>query len=131
MGRGGDRMPEEDYEQVMGGKLKLKGSLLQSVGIDKKKKKKKKDKKQIKSDPNQGREAHDFESTAGAEAPVEQEGYDALTPSERRAFEHTLKLESKKIEASIKLSHRERIDKLNQSLGKMAEHYDIPRVGPG
>ena len=31
----------------------------------------------------------------------------------------------------LKLTHKERIDKYNESLSKLSDHYDIPRVGPG
>ena len=51
-----------------------------------------------------------------------------LTASERRAIEHQRRQQQKNLPDAIKMSHRERVDALNASLGRMAEHYDIPRV---
>ena len=36
-----------------------------------------------------------------------------------------------KINRKIETSHREKLEKFNNSLSKLPEHFDIPRVGPG
>jgi protein FAM32A len=49
----------------------------------------------------------------------------------RRVLQARQKTESRLIKDRIKMSHRERIEKFNEYLGNLTEHYDIPRVGPG
>merc|ERR1711865_10614 len=136
MGRHRGTMPSrDDYSQCMGGSLKLKGAALQTAGIEKKKKKKKK-KSKTQAIEQQEDPADADEALAGAQAPEDTESnmdhlYEGLTRSERKALEHADKLEKKRIDQGIQMTHRERIDALNASLSQMAEHYDIPRVGPG
>jgi protein FAM32A len=36
-----------------------------------------------------------------------------------------------RVHERLKHTHKERIDKYNESLSKLSDHYDIPRVGPG
>ncbi|KAL7100441.1 hypothetical protein ACP275_09G145500 [Erythranthe tilingii] len=128
------------YENVVGGKLKLKGKALdvKAPGM----KKKKKQKKQIEQI------SHAVESE-GAEASTnleEEEGSEAnkiigdesntdwdgnLTPAERRYMEQRERIYSHKLAKTSDKSHRDRIEDFNQYLANMSEHYDIPKVGPG
>ncbi|XP_044471439.1 protein FAM32A-like isoform X2 [Mangifera indica] len=99
-------MSESAYENVVKGKLKLKGKALdvKGEGIFKKKKKHK--------------------ITGGILD-------DRLTPSERRYLQHWEKIESQRLAKLATKSHRDRIQDFNQYLANLTEHYDIPKVGPG
>ncbi|KAK9683938.1 hypothetical protein RND81_10G176300 [Saponaria officinalis] len=119
-----------DYENVVGGKLRLKGKALDVKGISKKKKLKKHFEqfnkymssdvmKEIQAENNIDREDKDL-------------SYDErLTPAERRYLEHWKQLEAKRLLKNANESHRDRVNKFNQYLANLSEHYDIPRVGPG
>jgi len=56
---------------------------------------------------------------------------DRLTPAERRYLERWQQLEAKRLLKNASESHRDRIQKFNQYLANLSEHYDIPKVGPG
>jgi len=56
---------------------------------------------------------------------------DRLTPSERRYLERWQQLEARRLLKNASESHRDRIQKFNQYLANLSEHYDIPKVGPG
>lgn len=56
---------------------------------------------------------------------------DRLTPAERRYLERWQQLEAKRLLKNASASHRDRIQKFNQYLANLSEHYDIPKVGPG
>mmetsp|Transcript_21822 Transcript_21822/g.39789 ORF Transcript_21822/g.39789 Transcript_21822/m.39789 type:complete len:98 (+) Transcript_21822:444-737(+) len=53
------------------------------------------------------------------------------TPAERAFKEAQQEASQKRKEDRKKISHRERIEKYNKQLSSEAEHFDIPRVGPG
>ena len=56
---------------------------------------------------------------------------DHLTPAERRYIEQREKLDVNRLARVSNKSHKDRIEKFNQYLANMSEHYDIPKVGPG
>ncbi|KAI5080076.1 hypothetical protein GOP47_0005555 [Adiantum capillus-veneris] len=135
------------YENVVGGKLKLKGKALnvQSGGM----KKKRKDKSHLKQLPVITNEEAYAAAADGADAETalqpkgtvgEPEGEDSVhgaivedhrTAAEKRYHEQKLKLEAKRLAKVASKSHRERIEEFNQYLANLSEHYDIPKVGPG
>ncbi|PKI57353.1 hypothetical protein CRG98_022198 [Punica granatum] len=104
------------YENVVVGKLKLKGKPLDvkggggviGGGVSKKKKKKPKD--------------HHL---------LSQSFTDRLTPAERRFLQQREKIELERLARMANKSHRDRIQEFNQYLANLSEHYDIPKVGPG
>uniref|UniRef100_A0A5B7B7D2 Protein FAM32A-like n=1 Tax=Davidia involucrata TaxID=16924 RepID=A0A5B7B7D2_DAVIN len=143
------------YENVVGGKLKLKGKALDvKTGGVKKKKKNKKHHDQssqvtenellaggsmgISTDLNQedindanksSGEANDANKSSeeASAAPYD----DHLTPAERRYMEQREKIDIHRLAKTANKSHRDRIEDFNQYLANMSEHYDIPKVGPG
>ncbi|KAH6558797.1 hypothetical protein KP509_1Z045100 [Ceratopteris richardii] len=134
------------YENVVGGKLKLKGKALdvQSGGI--KKKKKKSHLKQlplityedghsaavkgqeIEASLRSDMDDNELASEDNVQSPVVE---DHRTPAEKRYHEQRQKLEAARLAKLASKSHRERIEEFNQYLANLSEHYDIPKVGPG
>lgn len=128
------------YDNVVSGKLKLKGKALDvKAGGMKKKKKQKKQYEQISQAAEDGspKVSTDLEKeeTSDASKPVEDGSSthwdDHLTPAERRYMEQRQKIDSHKLTKTSNKSHRDRIQDFNQYLANMSEHYDIPKVGPG
>ncbi|KAJ7952071.1 protein FAM32A-like [Quillaja saponaria] len=133
------------YDNVVGGKLKLKGKALDvKAGGVKKKKKNKKSQDQISqvkgdeisaggsteqpTDPND-EESNDMNKVSGERKAAHYD--DHLTPAERRYIEQREQLDVHKMAKISNKSHRDRIEDFNQYLANMSEHYDIPKVGPG
>ncbi|KAF8819864.1 hypothetical protein IE077_003875 [Cardiosporidium cionae] len=54
-----------------------------------------------------------------------------LTPSQRVFRAAHRQREGTRVDERLRLTHRQRIDKLNQHLSTLSEHFDIPKVGPG
>ncbi|KAJ8560443.1 hypothetical protein K7X08_022303 [Anisodus acutangulus] len=134
------------YDNVVGGKLKLKGKALdvKAAGIKKKKKKEKKDYVQISQvtenefpidgdsgsvDDSTKEESRDATKSVGEENAGRWD--DHLTPAERRYIEQRERIDMHKMTKTANKSHRDRIEDFNQYLANMSEHYDIPKVGPG
>ncbi|XP_043713474.1 protein FAM32A-like [Telopea speciosissima] len=132
-----------EYENVVGGKLKLKGKALDvKVGGVKKKKKQKKHYDEITE--VKGKELSTVGSTGMSDTSeaineanqLRGDGNvpthdDHLTPAERRSLEQREKIELQRLAKTSNKSHRDRIQDFNQYLANMSEHYDIPKVGPG
>ncbi|XVF09307.1 hypothetical protein REPUB_Repub07fG0081500 [Reevesia pubescens] len=134
------------YENVVGGKLKLKGKALdvKAGGIKKKKKHKKQHQDQV---TQNDLSAASGESAQASIDPNEEDINDAtdkssgdrkaphyddhLTPAERRYIEQREQLDVHRLAKQSNKSHRDRIQDFNQYLANMSEHYDIPKVGPG
>ncbi|KAK7293987.1 hypothetical protein RJT34_16870 [Clitoria ternatea] len=133
------------YENVVGGKLKLKGKALDVAGgVKKKKKKNKRNQDQFlqaaeddisaggstehEKDPND-QDINDANKLSGEGKPAHYD--DHLTPAERRYIEQREKLDVNRLAKISNKSHRDRIQDFNQYLANMSEHYDIPKVGPG
>eukprot|EP00257_Ricinus_communis_P013724 XP_015571230.1 protein FAM32A-like [Ricinus communis] len=133
------------YENVVGGKLKLKGKALNvKAGGMKKKKKHKQHQDEVSQVVN--KELLEGQSTEELAAPSEdgvnesdklgEEGKtasydDYMTPAERRYMEQREKIDIHRMAKEANKSHRDRIQDFNQYLANMSEHYDIPKVGPG
>lgn len=132
------------YENVVVGKLKLKGKALdvKSGGV----KKKKKNKHHHDNESHGGGIEHPSggssgQSTEPAEELIEankmgeentQQDYDDhLTPAERRYIEQRGRIDQYLMAKTANKSHRDRIQGFNQYLANLSEHYDIPKVGPG
>ncbi|XP_042052268.1 protein FAM32A-like isoform X1 [Salvia splendens] len=129
------------YENVIGGKLKLKGKALdvKAGGVKKKKKKQKKQQDQISEavESENAEMASDLEKQESADADKStgddrSASWDSnLTPAERRYMEQRERIDRHKLAKTSNKSHRDRIEDFNQYLANMSEHYDIPKVGPG
>lgn len=140
------------YENVVGGKLKLKGKALdvKAGGVKKKKKKKQQETQHqdpvsevIESELSAGEGAaaalsnEPIEDEINDESKLSEEGKEAapydhqLTPAEKRYIEQREQIDVKKLAKTANKSHRDRIQDFNQYLANMSEHYDIPKVGPG
>ncbi|GAA0145294.1 hypothetical protein LIER_05522 [Lithospermum erythrorhizon] len=130
------------YENIVGGKLKLKGKALDVAGGIKKKKKKRA--KQFDEQVSKAKEPDlsAAEQTELAITEVNEEDVDDvnrpdgntdehLTPAERRYMEQRERIHQQKLVKTSDKSHRDRIEDFNQYLANMSEHYDIPKVGPG
>ncbi|KAJ6821716.1 protein FAM32A-like [Iris pallida] len=137
------------YENVVGGKLKLKGKALNVAGGVKKKKKHKHhhhdDNSQIRRDELQEGGSSELPTDPTKEITnadkVEDEDHpsldgdqldgDQMTPAERRYIEQRERIDMRRLAKTANKSHRDRIEDFNQYLANLSEHYDIPKVGPG
>ncbi|CAM0944430.1 unnamed protein product [Alopecurus aequalis] len=130
-----------EYQNVVGGRLKLKGKPLdvKEGGV---KKKKKKHRREESSQVEHGQQYEGGSSELpgdpelGEAGKMGEEGdpqadYDHLTPAERRYIEQKQKIDVHKLAKVADKSHRDRIQDFNQYLANLSEHYDIPKVGPG
>ncbi|KAI8544839.1 hypothetical protein RHMOL_Rhmol08G0326100 [Rhododendron molle] len=135
------------YENVLAGKLKLKGKALDvKAGGLKKKKKHNKNCDQISelsehalsAGGNTGKsvgldedDTSDTNKSVG-EGNAAAAAYDEhLTPAERRYMEQKERIDVHRLAKIANKSHRDLIQDFNQYLANMSEHYDIPKVGPG
>ncbi|KAF7817193.1 protein FAM32A-like [Senna tora] len=122
------------YDNVVVGKLKLKGKALdiKDGGIKKKKKKHSKSHYQL-SVIDQASFLEGVMNEANKDGSNDQGATydDALTPAEKRFLQQTEKLELQRLAKTARKSHRDRIQEFNQYLANLSEHYDIPKVGPG
>ncbi|ONK69402.1 uncharacterized protein A4U43_C05F22480 [Asparagus officinalis] len=137
------------FDNVVGGKLKLKGKALnvKAGGLKKKKKNKHRhhdDRSEIErnelqeggsselqSDPSKDIIEADNDKEEGDEEGQTPAYHEHLTPAERRYIEQRERIDSKRLAKTANKSHRDRIQDFNQYLANMSEHYDIPKVGPG
>ncbi|XP_073024509.1 uncharacterized protein [Primulina eburnea] len=125
------------YDNVVTGKLKLKGKALDVKASGMKKKKQKKEYEQIPQaieSELSGKQLADLNDEDAAKTFGDESStrwYDHLTPAERRYIEQREKIDSHKLVKTSNKSHRDRIQDFNQYLANMSEHYDIPKVGPG
>uniref|UniRef100_A0A804NVL4 CGI-like protein n=1 Tax=Zea mays TaxID=4577 RepID=A0A804NVL4_MAIZE len=110
-----------EYQNVVGGRLKLKGKALdvKDGGVMKKKKK------------YQREESSQTESDKNGDERNPHSDYDHLTPAERRYMEQKQKIDMKKMVKVANKSYKDRMQDFNQYLANLSEHYDIPKVGPG
>ncbi|KAM3749794.1 hypothetical protein ACB098_05G213100 [Castanea mollissima] len=120
------------YENVVGGKLKLKGKALdvKAGGVKKKKKNKKRHSgsAELSTDPNE-EDVDDAKKMSGDAKTVHCD--DHLTLAERRYIEQRKQIDVHRLAKVANKSHRDKIQDFNQYLANMSEHYDIPKVGPG
>ena len=87
---------------------------------------KKKPKKKVKADKH--RVSKKVDKVLDEHVAVEDGEDDDLTEAERRALRYKKERQRKEIEESAQKSHRERIEEMNEKLGTLTEHNDIPRV---
>ncbi|KAJ0428158.1 hypothetical protein HanHA300_Chr17g0643031 [Helianthus annuus] len=129
-----------EYENVVGGKLKLKGKALDVKAGGSKKKKKKKTRslsdqaiQTIENEISEGAGTVDEEELNDGSSSKAKGGahVDSLTPAEKRYMEQRQKIDMQKMAKTSNKSHRDRLSEFNQYLANMSEHYDIPKVGPG
>ncbi|XP_042504114.1 protein FAM32A-like [Macadamia integrifolia] len=132
-----------EYENVVGGRLKLKGKALdvKAGGVKKKKKQKKNydEITEVKGNELSTGGSTGMSDTSEALNEANQSGGDGnatahndhLTPAERRYLEQKEQIELQRLAKTSNKSHRDRIQDFNQYLANMSEHYDIPKVGPG
>ncbi|XP_031554812.1 protein FAM32A-like [Actinia tenebrosa] len=111
------------YESVTKGSLKLKG--VEDGGIKKKKKKKNKNKaiedklKSMAKEKATSSPKEQFEEEEEKDTRTEaQKAFDKI--QERRGAERILKKAEK--------THKQRVEKFNEYLDELTEHYDIPKV---
>ncbi|KMZ96781.1 hypothetical protein PVNG_06606 [Plasmodium vivax North Korean] len=135
--------------EFVGGKLKLKDSRIKkgshskgskyAGGRDGKKKKKKKIWEDKTDRSNYDEENATMESGKdkdGTGKPSDETKLKEvlqlnLTEAEK-AYQLVLKKrEKQRIESILKESYRERLQKFNDNLASLSEHFDIPKVGPG
>ncbi|KAK8925901.1 hypothetical protein KSP39_PZI018174 [Platanthera zijinensis] len=132
------------YENIVTGKLKLKGKALdvKSGGVKKKKKLKHHYDNESQTGENEHPSGEGFgKSVEPAGEAIEGDksgedghtrGYDEhLTPAERRYIEQRGRIDRHFMAKNANKSHRDRIQGFNQYLANLSEHYDIPKVGPG
>ncbi|KAM2544608.1 uncharacterized protein LOC126604338 [Malus sylvestris] len=124
------------FDNVVVGKLKLKGKALDVKGgaISKKKKKKQSAFDHQLSEASTGGEAvtDDAENEGGiGTMQAAASAYGHLTPAERRYLEQTERIQRQRLSKIARKSHRDRVQEFNQYLANLSEHYDIPKVGPG
>ena len=133
-----------EYENVVTGKLKLKGKALDvKTGGLKKKVKKKKNLEYHEedntlsatnlTDPSSdlAEKTSDMNDHQSGESHRGSSYVDSLTPAEKKYIEQKEKIDVKRLAKTANKSHRDRIEDFNQYLANMSEHYDIPKVGPG
>eukprot|EP00047_Mylnosiga_fluctuans_P004091 m.232669 g.232669 ORF g.232669 m.232669 type:complete len:116 (+) comp12391_c0_seq1:41-388(+) len=108
------------YEHV-GGALKIKG-------IEKKSKKKKDQAKQQESLEKGVEKAVEAaeKPAATSDGPVDE--FKGKTPAEIKFILAQRERELDRIKAKTALSHKEKVQKLNQYLDGLSEYYDIPKV---
>eukprot|EP00741_Cyanophora_paradoxa_P021136 tig00021339_g20401.t1 len=110
----------EKFENVVGGKLKLKGAALPS---DEKKKKKKRKTEEL-SVPPQATEVN-FD----AEEPTPKSDPETTLTEAQRKYQETLKKRKRELaQKAAQKSHREKVEDFNKYLTNLSEHYDVPKV---
>ncbi|KEP64791.1 UNVERIFIED_CONTAM: hypothetical protein HHA_202568 [Hammondia hammondi] len=144
------------YDAAIGGRLTLKGKGLPSNEKKKKKKRKRDDEEacEVKREKFErtGEEREDKtdkeRNWEGEETPedrypvgdeevdedlllLEEEENPNWTPAEKAFRLAQKKREKDRVNERLKLTHRQRMEKLNIHLASLSEHFDQPRVGPG
>lgn len=102
----------------IGGSLSFKG--------DKKKSKKKRSKHKLEGESRKQKKQKKDDSTAAAQ--LSDNDDEDLTEAERRALKFKRERQRRESEKIAAKSHRERVEELNEKLGSLTEHNDIPRV---
>merc|ERR1711971_257319 len=121
----GKKKRKAAYANILGGKLNLNGGALPTKGGSKKKRKKKRRKKY----------EEEFEKFYAERKQAAQKNEEVVpdmrTKAEKQADHVATARQASLIQDSIQMTHRQKIEKFNNYLGNLSEHYDIPRVGPG
>eukprot|EP00033_Pygsuia_biforma_P000726 GCRY01000849.1.p1 GENE.GCRY01000849.1~~GCRY01000849.1.p1 ORF type:complete len:126 (+),score=25.66 GCRY01000849.1:133-510(+) len=117
------------FENVVGGKLSLKGPSLKDLS-KKKRKKKHKEKSEEKKETHSATVSQEVLSEDEAEKPrkIQKVDDDGLTEAERSFLEVQRKREEKEIKKLAKKSHKERVEEFNKHIASLSEHYEVPKV---
>lgn len=62
---------------------------------------------------------------------IEDNHSDQMTEHEKAFYERKMKKLPEKIKNNLILSYKEKTEQFKDSLSKLPQHYDIPKVGPG
>ncbi|XP_052854086.1 protein FAM32A-like [Drosophila gunungcola] len=113
----------DEYDCVAKGKLKLKND------SDLKKKKKKKSKDKDKEKQLQKSYVEQQLAETGATSSSGASGYERkLTKAELASKKQQEKMRNKRIMDKAQTTHKERVEKFNEHLDTLTEHFDIPKV---
>ncbi|XP_073834496.1 protein FAM32A-like [Musca autumnalis] len=104
----------DEYDNVAKSKLKLKND----AGIKKKKKKKSKDKDKEREKILQQNLSSERSSSSNV----------SLTKAELAFKQQQEKMRNKRILEKATTTHKERVEKFNEHLDTLTEHFDIPKV---
>ncbi|XP_017063309.2 protein FAM32A-like [Drosophila eugracilis] len=111
----------DEYACVAKGKLKLKND----SDIKKKKKHKSKDKEKERQKAYLEQQLAEASATSSSAA----SGYERkLTKSEMASKKQQEKMRNKRIMDKAQTTHKERVEKFNEHLDTLTEHFDIPKV---
>lgn len=144
------------YDTAIQGRLTLKGRALPSNEKKKKKKRKREEDQEefeVKREKTEtaeeergeqnGKDPSEADGAEGDRSPVGDEEVDEdlllleeeqnpnWTPAEKAFRLAQKKREKERVNERLKLTHRQRMEKLNAHLASLSEHFDQPRVGPG
>ncbi|KXJ06018.1 protein FAM32A [Exaiptasia diaphana] len=115
-------MADDAYE-VVKGSLKLKG--VADGGIKKKKKKKKN--KALEEAAKQAM-VPETRNSSGEDQEIEKEENDNRTAAQKSFDQIQEKRAAERILKKAGKTHRQRVEKFNEYLDELTEHYDIPKV---
>ena len=126
------------FENVVGGKLKLKGAAIEKREKKKKKKKKKDDDEtrkrkyvELNEDDDSDDDEHFRRSSREKKEDENNNKLDTRTDAEKAHEERSRQQRKKRILEHAELSHKDKVRLFNEKLGRLSEHHDIPKVGPG
>ncbi|KAK2195854.1 Protein FAM32A [Babesia duncani] len=130
-----DLPTDKSYENTIRGSLKLKGKIIMKkknavtvieTEVDDS------EKLLIPYNPNKNDTAVVDSQSSESDKKIERvKNNPYLTASEKAFKIAQIKRNAKKIDAILAETHRQRVEKFNDKLTKLSEHFDIPKVGPG
>lgn len=114
------------YAYVAKGKLKLKSD---NELKKKKKKHKSKDKEKEKEELQKSYVEQQINESASGSTSTSTSGYERkLTKAELASKKQQEKMRNKRIMEKAQTTHKERVEKFNEHLDTLTEHFDIPKV---
>lgn len=114
----------DEYSYVAKGKLKLKND-----NELKKKKKKHKSKDKEKEQLQKSYAEQQINESASGSGSTSTSGYERkLTKAELASKKQQEKMRNKRIMEKAQTTHKERVEKFNEHLDTLTEHFDIPKV---
>ncbi|KAH8251149.1 hypothetical protein KR032_000260 [Drosophila birchii] len=114
----------DEYACVAKGKLKLKND-----SDLKKKKKKHKSKDKEKQELQRSAVEHEMAATSSSNSVSGTGSYERkLTKAELASKKQQEKMRNKRIMDKAQTTHKERVEKFNEHLDTLTEHFDIPKV---
>nr|ACO15247.1 FAM32A [Caligus clemensi] len=122
-----------EYDSVITSSLKLKG-VSESSGKIKKKSKKKKKSKDLEPSYSSSKDPRDVCDDGETETPSAEEGsstssyYKGKTKTELQFLKRKEKLDTERIKKKASVSHKERVEKFNEYLNNLSEHYEPAKV---